>query len=95
MKRAIILALTSITIVAATPITGVARTIKTRTEYGVVVKTVGDKTTIETGDGNRYICFCDDSEIGDVDKVVFDTMGTKTKKDDRVLSLRYRFSIER
>lgn len=64
---------------------------KTRTDYAVVIDvSVKDNITyIKTGDGNVWSFVCDDSEVGDVYKITFDTRNTKTKKDDRIVKIHY------
>ena len=62
-----------------------------RTEYAVVIDvSIKDNLTyIKTGDGNVWAFRCSDSDVGDVYKITFNTMGTKRKTDDRIISIRY------
>lgn len=62
-----------------------------RTEYAVVIDvSVKDGLTyIKTSDGNVWAFTESDSNVGDVYKVTFDTMNTKRKSDDRIVSVRY------
>lgn len=64
---------------------------KTRTAYGVVIDgSVKDSIAyIKTGGGNVWMCVCDDSDVGDVYKVTFDTRNTKKKTNDRIVAIRY------
>ena len=66
------------------------KTVK-RTEYAVVIDvSVKDNLTyIKTGDGNVWTFKESDSDVGDVYKITFNTMGTKKKTDDRIISVRY------
>lgn len=64
---------------------------KTRTAYAVVidVSVKDDMTYIKTGDGNVWTFVCDDSDVGDVYKITFDTRNTKKKTDDRIVAVHY------
>ena len=66
------------------------KTVK-RTEYAVTVDvSVKDGLTyIKTSDGNVWTFTESDSNVGDVYKITFDTMNTKRKTDDRIVSVRY------
>lgn len=67
------------------------KTTAKRTEYAVVVDvSVKDGLTyIKTSDDNVWAFKDSDSDVGDVYKVTFDTMNTKKKTDDRIISVRY------
>lgn len=62
-----------------------------RTEYAVTVDvSVKDNLTyVKTGDGKVWMFTESDSDVGDIYKVTFDTMNTKRKSDDRIVSVRY------
>lgn len=62
-----------------------------RTEYAVTVDvSVKDNLTyIKTSDGNVWTFTESDSDVGDIYKITFDTMNTKRKSDDRIVSVRY------
>ena len=62
-----------------------------RTEYAVVIDvSVKDNLTyIKTSDGNVWTFKESDSDVGDVYKITFNTMNTKRKSDDRIVSIRY------
>ena len=66
------------------------KTVK-RTEYAVTIDvSVKDGLTyVKTSDGNVWTFTESDSDVGDVYKVTFNTMNTKRKSDDRILSVRY------
>ena len=66
------------------------KTVK-RTEYAVTIDvSVKDGLTyIKTSDGNVWTFECSDSDVGDIYKVTFNTMNTKKKSDDRIVSVRY------
>ena len=66
------------------------KTVK-RTEYAVTIDvSVKDGLTyVKTSDGNVWTFECGDSDVGDVYKVTFNTMNTKRKTDDRIISVRY------
>ena len=66
------------------------KTVK-RTEYAVTIDvSVKDSLTyIKTSDGNVWAFECGDSDVGDIYKVTFNTMNTKRKTDDRIISVRY------
>ena len=66
------------------------KTVK-RTEYAVTVDvSVKDGLTyIKTSDGNVWMFTESDSDVGDIYKITFDTMNTKRKSDDRIVSVRY------
>ena len=66
------------------------KTVK-RTEYAVVIDvSVKDGLTyIKTSDGNVWTFAESDSDVGDIYKITFDTMNTKRKTDDRIVSVRY------
>ena len=67
------------------------KTTAKRTEYAVVIDvSVKDNLTyIKTGDGNVWSFKESDSDVGDIYKVTFNTMNTKKKSDDRIISIRY------
>ena len=67
------------------------KTTAKRTEYAVVIDvSVKDGLTyIKTSDGNVWAFKESDSDVGDVYKVTFNTMNTKKKTDDRIISVRY------
>ena len=62
-----------------------------RTEYAVTIDvSVKDGLTyIRTSDNNVWVFEEADSDVGDIYKVTFDTMNTKKKSDDRIVSVRY------
>ena len=66
------------------------KTVK-RTEYAVVIDvSVKDGLTyIKTSDNNVWAFAESDSDVGDIYKITFDTMNTKRKSDDRIISIRY------
>ena len=66
------------------------KTVK-RTEHAVVIDvSVKDGLTyIKTSDGNVWTFTESDSDVGDIYKVTFNTMNTKRKSDDRIVSVRY------
>ena len=66
------------------------KTVK-RTEYAVTVDvSIKDGLTyVKTSDGNVWTFECSDSDVGDIYKITFDTMNTKRKSDDRIVSVRY------
>ena len=66
------------------------KTVK-RTEYAVTIDvSVKDGLTyVKTSDGNVWAFECGDSDVGDIYKVTFNTMNTKRKTDDRIISVRY------
>ena len=66
------------------------KTVK-RTEYAVTIDvSVKDGLTyIKTSDGNVWMFAESDSDVGDIYKVTFNTMNTKRKTDDRIVSVRY------
>lgn len=66
------------------------KTVK-RTEYAVTIDvSVKDGLTyVKTSDGNVWTFTESDSDVGDIYKVIFDTMNTKRKSDDRIVSVRY------
>ena len=67
------------------------KTTAKRTEYAVVIDvSVKDNLTyIKTSDGNVWTFKESDSDVGDIYKVTFNTMNTKKKSDDRIISVRY------
>ena len=74
------------------------KTVK-RTEYAVTIDvSIKDNLTyVKTSDGYVWTFEESDSDVGDVYKVTFDTMNTKKKSDDRIVSVRYIgyvFSVE-
>ena len=66
------------------------KTVK-RTEYAVVIDvSVKDNLTyIKTSDNNVWAFTENDSDVGDVYKITFDTRNTKKKTDDRIVAVRY------
>ena len=66
------------------------KTVK-RTEYAVTVDvSIKDGLTyVKTSDGNVWTFTESDSDVGDIYKITFDTMNTKRKSDDRIISVRY------
>ena len=66
------------------------KTVK-RTEYAVTVDvSVKDGLTyVKTSDGNVWTFTESDSDVGDVYKITFNTMNTKRKSDDRIVTVRY------
>ena len=66
------------------------KTVK-RTEYAVTIDvSVKDGLTyVKTSDGNVWTFTESDSDVGDIYKVTFNTMNTKKKSDDRIISVRY------
>lgn len=68
----------------------------TRTEFAICydVSVKDNMTYIATGDGNCYMFECDDSDVGDVYKVTFDTKGTKSVKDDAIIGIKYINTID-
>ena len=66
------------------------KTVK-RTEYAVTIDvSVKDGLTyVKTSDGNVWTFTESDSDVGDIYKITFNTMNTKRKTDDRIVSVRY------
>ena len=66
------------------------KTVK-RTEYAVTVDvSIKDGLTyVKTSDGNVWTFTESDSDVGDIYKITFDTMNTKRKSDDRIVTVRY------
>ena len=62
-----------------------------RTEYAVTIDvSIKDGLTyVKTSDGNVWTFTESDSDVGDIYKITFDTMNTKRKSDDRIVSVRY------
>ena len=62
-----------------------------RTEYAVTIDvSVKDNLTyVKTSDDDVWTFTESDSDVGDVYKVTFNTMNTKRKSDDRIVSVRY------
>ena len=62
-----------------------------RIEYAVVIDvSVKDGLTyVKTSDNNVWTFAESDSDVGDIYKITFDTMNTKRKTDDRIISVRY------
>ena len=62
-----------------------------RTEYAVTIDvSIKDGLTyVKTSDGNVWTFEENDSDVGDIYKITFDTMNTKRKSDDRIVSARY------
>lgn len=67
------------------------RTVKYRTAFAVCIDTsVKDNIAyLQTGDGNLWAMECDDADVGDVYRLVFDTHRTKKFTDDSIYSVRY------
>lgn len=80
----------SISVNASATINHNHKTVK-RTEYAVAVDvSVKDGLTyVKTSDDNVWAFKESDSDVGDVYKITFDTMNTKKKTDDRIISVRY------
>ena len=77
--------------VSASATTNHNRKTAKRTEYAVTIDvSVKDGLTyIRTSDNNVWVFEEADSDVGDIYKVTFDTMNTKKKSDDRIVSARY------
>lgn len=67
------------------------RTVKYRTAFAVCidVSVKDDLAYLQTGDGNLWTMECDDADVGDVYRIVFDTHRTKKVTDDSIYSMRY------
>lgn len=67
------------------------KTTTKRTEYAVTIDvSIKDGLTyVKTSDGNVWAFEESDSDVGDIYKVTFNTMNTKRKSDDRILTVRY------
>lgn len=64
---------------------------KYRTAFAVCIDTsVKDNIAyLQTGDGNLWTMECDDADVGDIYRLVFDTHRTKKATDDSIHSVRY------
>lgn len=97
MKR-IIATILATTMVFSTPHVAMAKSHNKsyRTEFAVCydISVKDNITYITTGDGNCYIFECDDSDIGDIYRITFDTRNTKSVKDDRIVKIRYINTID-
>lgn len=60
--------------------------------YDISVK--DNATYVIEGNGNEWRFECDDSEIGDLYRITFDTKGTKTYKDDVIVGIKYINTID-
>lgn len=89
---ATILAVT--TVVSSVSVTNVYAKIrcnKYRTAFAVCIDvSVKDNIAyLQTGDGNLWTMECDDADVGDVYRLVFDIHRTKKFTDDSIYSVRY------
>lgn len=93
LKKIIAVVLTMATVIA-TPHVAIAKTThKTsyRTAFAVCVdvSVKDDIAYMQTGDGNYWATECNDADVGDVYKIVFDTHRTREVTDDSIYSVRY------
>lgn len=93
-KKILATILTVATVVSSAPVINTyakTRTVKYRTAFAVCIDaSVKDNIAyLQTGDGNLWTMECDDTDVGDVYRLVFDTHRTKRVTDDSIYSVRY------
>lgn len=101
-KKALLATILTVTVVIATPHVAITKTVHAKTVHAyrqefAICYDVSIKDNIAylaTGDGNMWMVECDDTDVGDIYRITFDTHNTKSVKDDSIVRIKYINTID-
>ena len=96
-KKALLATILTATVTIAIPHVAIAKTMHTYRREFAICYDVSIKDNIAylvTGDGNNWMIECDDTDIGDIYRITFDTHNTKAVKDDSIVRAKYINTID-
>lgn len=92
LKKSLLAVILTATVIIATPHVAIAKTVHTYRREFAICYDVSIKDGIAylvTGDGNNWMIECDDTDIGDIYRITFNTHNTKSVKDDSIVRIKY------
>ena len=92
LRKMLLSVMLTVTVATAIPHVAIAKTVHTyRQEFAICYDTsIKDNIAyLTTGDGSNWIIECDDTDIGDIYRITFDTHNTKSVKDDSIVRIKY------
>lgn len=95
-KKALLATILTVIVAIAIPHVAIAKTVHTYRKEFAICYDISIKDNIAyltTGDGN-WIIECDDTDIGDIYRITFDTHSTKSVKDDSIVCIKYINTID-
>ena len=100
MFKKLLAVMLAATVAIAIPHVAIAKTVHTshtyRQEFAICYDTsIKDNIAyLATGDGNMWMIECNDTDIGDIYRITFDTHNTKSVKDDSIVRIKYVNTID-
>ena len=97
LRKMLLSVMLTATVTIATPHVAIAKTIHTyRQEFAICYDTsIKDNIAyLVTGDGNMWMIECDDTDVGDIYRITFNTHNTKSVKDDSIVRIKYINTID-
>ena len=101
-KKALLATILTVTVAIAIPHVAIAKTVHAKTVYTyrqefAICYDVSIKDNIAylaTGDGAMWMVECDDTDVGDIYRITFNTHNTKSVKDDSIIAIKYVNTID-
>lgn len=101
-KKALLATILTVTVAIAIPHVAIAKTVHAKTVHAyrkefAICYDISIKDNIAyltTGDGNMWMIECDDTDIGDIYRITFNTHNTKSVKDDSIIAIKYINTID-
>lgn len=98
LKKILAVILTTATVIT-TPYVAIAKTTHRtsyRKEFAICydVSVKDNIAYLTTGDGNMWMIECDDTDIGDIYRITFNTHNTRSVKDDSIIAIKYINTID-
>ena len=102
LKKSLLAVMLTVTVAIAMPHVVIAKTVHAKTVHAyrqefAICYDVSIKDNIAyltTGDGDMWMIECDDTDIGDIYRITFNTHNTKSVKDDSIIAIKYINTID-
>lgn len=101
LKKSLLATILTVTVAITTPHVVIAKTVHTsrhayRKEFAICydISIKDNIAYLVTGDGNMWMIECDDTDVGDIYRITFDTHNTKSVKDDSIVRIKYINAID-
>jgi hypothetical protein len=97
MFKSLLATILTVTVAIAIPHVAIAKTVHTYRKEFAICYDVSIKDNIAylaTGDGAMWMVECDDTDVGDIYRITFDTHNTKSAKDDSIICIKYINTID-
>lgn len=96
LKKIIAVVLTTATVISVPSVANAKTRKHTRKEFAICydVSVKDNIAYLTTGDGNMWMIECDDTDIGDIYRITFNTHNTRSVKDDNIIAIKYINTID-